>query len=83
MVVTEINSNITFVRRKYNKVVAVASTLYGQSPMKKAQKYIKEKHGRVDIEQPQRIHQYNQRMGGVGCFDQNISANMIGHGSKK
>ena len=43
MVVIEINSNITFVRRKYNKVVAVASTLYGQSPMKKAQRYIKEK----------------------------------------
>ena len=43
MAVIEINSNITFVRRKYNKVIAVASALYGQSPMKKAQRYIKEK----------------------------------------
>ena len=48
--VTENNSNITFVRWKINKVVTAAFTLYGQSPMKKTQRYIKEKHGRVDIE---------------------------------
>ena len=69
MVVTEINSNITFVKWKYNKVAVVASTLNGQSPMKKAQRNIKEKHGRVDIEQPQSIYQYNQRMGGADRFD--------------
>ena len=83
MVLIEINFNITFVRQKYNKVAAVASSLYGQSPMKKAQRYIKEKHSRVDIEQPQSIYQYNKRIGGVDRFDQNISANVIGHGSKK
>lgn len=48
--VTENNPNITFVRWKINKVVTAAFTLYGQSPMKKTQRYIKEKHGRVDIE---------------------------------
>ena len=40
--VNESNYNITFDRWKDNKLVAVASTLYGQSPMNKAQKYIKE-----------------------------------------
>ena len=67
--VTENKYNINFVKWKDN-------TLYGQSPMKKAQRYIKEKHGRVYIEQPQSSHQYYQTMGRV---DQNIIINMIGH----
>ena len=71
--VTENNSIINFVQWKDN-------TLYGQSSINKAQRYIKEKHGRVDIEQPQSIYQYNQKMGRV---DQNIIAYMIGHRSKK
>ena len=81
-VVTGSNSKITFVRWKDNKVVTVASTLYGQSPMKKAQRYIKKKHGRVDIEQSKSIYQYNQGMGGIDRLDQNISTYMIGHRSK-
>ena len=44
--------------------------------MKKAQRYVKEKHGRVYIEQPQSSHQYNQAMGRV---DQNIITYMVGH----
>ena len=43
-VATEDTSNITFVRWKDNKIVTVASNLYGQSPMKKAQRNIKEKY---------------------------------------
>ena len=45
--------------------------------------YFKGKHFRVDIEQPQSIYQYNQRIGGVDHLDQNISAYMISHRSKK
>ena len=51
--------------------------------MKKPQRYIKEKHGRVDMEKPQSIYQYNQGMGGVHCLEQNISAYMIVHRNKK
>ena len=73
-VVTESNSNITVARWKDNKVVTVASTLCGQSPIEKVQRHTKEKHGRVDIEQSQSIYQYNQGMGGVDRLDQNIIA---------
>ena len=66
--VMENNYNINFVKWKVN-------TLFGQSLMKKAQKHIKEKCGRVDIEQPQSIYQYNQ---GMRRDDQNIMAYMIG-----
>ena len=48
-----------------NKVVTVASTIYGQSPIKKAKRYVKEKQGRIDFEQPQSIYQYNQKMGRI------------------
>ena len=51
--------------------------------MKKVQRYIKEKHGRVDSEQPQSIYHYNLGMGGVDRLNQNISAYMIFHRSKK
>ena len=44
--------------------------------MRKAQRYIKEKHGRVYIKQPQSSNQYNQVMGSV---DQNIITYMVGH----
>ena len=76
-IIIENNSNITFVRWKDDKVVAVASTLYSQSPMKKAQRHIKEKHGRADTKQPQSIYQYDQETGGVDRLHQNISAYMI------
>ena len=51
--------------------------------MLKAQSYIKEKGGKVDIEQPKNMYQYNQGMRGVDCLDQNINAYMVVHRSKK
>ena len=51
--------------------------------MKKAQTCIKEKHGRIDIEQPQNIFQYNQMMGGVDRSNQHIAIYWVGHRSKK
>ena len=43
-------SNVTLFRWKDNKLVAVASTLYGKEPVKRARRYIKDKGGRVEID---------------------------------
>ena len=80
-VVTGNSLNITFARWKDKKVVTVAFLSYGQSPMKKAQMHIKEKHCRVDIEHPKSICQYKQSIGGVHRLDKNISEYMISHRS--
>ena len=42
-VVNDNKSNVTLVRWKDNKVVTVASTLYGKEPMKRGRRYIKGK----------------------------------------
>ena len=49
-VVNDYKSNVTLARWKDNKVVTVASTLYGKELMKRARRYIKE-GGRVGIDQ--------------------------------
>ena len=64
-------------------MVTVASTLYGKEPMKRARRYIKDKGGRVEIDQPNSISVYNKTMGGVDRMDQNIGAYMINIRSKK
>ena len=58
-------SNVKVVRWKDNKVVTVASRLHGKEPMKRARRYIKDKGGRVEIDQPNSISYYNKTMGGV------------------
>ena len=82
-VVNDNKSNVTLVRWKDNKVVTVASTLYGKEPMKRACRYIRDKDGRVEIDQPNSISIYNKTMGGVDRMDQNIGAYMINIRSKK
>ena len=82
-VVSDNKSNVTLVRWKDNKVVTVASTLYGKEPMKRAHLYIKDKGGRVEIDQPNPISVYNKTMGGVDRMDQNIGAYTINIRSKK
>ena len=82
-VVIDDNAKIAFVRWKDNKVVTVISSKYGLNPTAKTKRYIKEKKGRVDIEQPQCIKKYNEGMGGVDRLDQNIATYMIAHRSKK
>ena len=82
-VVNDNKSNVTLVRRKDNKVVTVASTLYGKEPVKRARCYIKDKGVRVEIHQPNSISVYNKTMGGVDRMDQNIGAYMIIIRSKK
>ncbi|CAB4067866.1 unnamed protein product [Lepeophtheirus salmonis] len=51
-IVNDNQYNVTLVRWNDNKVVTVASTLYGKEPMKKTSRYIKDKGGRVYIVQP-------------------------------
>ena len=46
-------------------------------------RYVKTQNGRAEINQPQSVFLYNKGMGGVDCFNQNISSYMIGHRSKK
>ena len=81
--VNDNKSNVTLVRWKDNNLVTVASTLYGKEPMKRAHHYIKDKGGRVEIDQPNSISVYNKTMGGVDRMDQNIGAYIINIRSKK
>ena len=64
-VVNDGKSNVILVRWKNDKVVTVASTLYGKEPMKRGCRYIKDKGGRVEIDQP-------NSMGEVDRMDQNL-----------
>ena len=82
-VVNDNKSNVKLVRWKDNKVVTVPSTLSGKEPMKRARGYVKDKGGRVEIDQPNSISVYNKIMGGVDRMDQNIGAYMINIRSKK
>ena len=82
-VVVDAKLNVTLAQWKDNKVVTVASALYGQQPIRKAKRYIKDKGGRVDIDQPNSIAEYNKTMVGVDRMDQNISYYMISIRNKK
>ena len=82
-VVVDYKSNVTLVWWKDNKVVTVASTVFGKEPMKKAKPFIKDKVTRVEINLPNSIAFYNKTMGGVNQMDQNIGAYMINFCNKK
>ena len=71
-VVNDKKSNMTLVRWK-DKVLAVASTLYGKEPMKRARRYIKDQGGRVEIDQLNAIPFYNKTMGEVHRMDQTLA----------
>ena len=62
-IVNDKKSNVTLVRWKDNKVVAVASTLYGKESMKRARCYIKDQGGGVEIDQPNAISFCNKKYG--------------------
>ena len=82
-VVNNKKSNVTLVHSKDNKVVTVASTLYGNEPIKRARRYIKDQGGRVEVDQANAISFYNKTMGGVDKMDQNTGAYMINIRNKK
>ena len=77
-VVIDDNAKIAF-----DKKVTVISSKYGLNSTAKRKRYIKEKKGQVDIEQPQCIKKYNKGMNGVDRLDQNIATYMIAHRCKK
>ena len=82
-VVINDNAKIAFARWKDRKVVTVLSSTYGLNRTAQTKRYIKEKKGRVDIEQPQCIKKYNEGMGGVDRLDQNIATYLIANRRKK
>ena len=55
----------------------------GKEPTRKTNCLIKERGGRVEINQPNVIAVYNKTMGRVGLMDQNISAYFINIRNKK
>ena len=82
-VVNDKKFNVTLVCWEDNKVVTVASTLYGKEPMKRALCYIKDQGGRVEIDQANAISFHNKTMGRVDRIDQNTDAYMINIDNKK
>ena len=76
-VVNDKKSNVALVRWKDNKVMTVASTLYGKEPMKRARCYIKDEGGRIEFDETNAISFYNKTMGVVDRMDQNIGAYML------
>ena len=69
-VVNDRNSNVTLVQWTDNKVVTVASAVFGKEPISKANRYIKERGGRAEINQPNVIAVYNKTVGRVDRMDQ-------------
>ena len=57
--------------------------MFGKEPVRKANRYIKERGGRVEINQTNAIAVYNKVMGGVDRMDQNSRAYMINIRNKK
>ena len=82
-VVTEISSNITAIRWKDNKVVNGLSTYTGKEPMQYVKEFCYSAKKKIDIEQPNIIHEYNKSVGGVDRMDQNIAVYMVNLRSRK
>ena len=61
-VVNDRKSNVTLFRWKNNEVVTAASTVFRTEPIRKANCYIKERGGRVEINEPNAITFYNKTM---------------------
>ena len=68
---------------KTKKIVTAASTVFGKNPIRKSNCYIKEKGGRVEINQPSEIAIYKKAIGGVNRMDEDISVYMINIRNKK
>ena len=82
-VVVDVNSDLAVVRWKDNKVVTVASTYCGASPIGKAKRFSHADRRTIEISLPQVVRVYNMGMGGVDRLDQNLAVYMVNHRSKK
>ena len=76
------NVTIAFMRWKDNKVVIVISSKYGFNPTAKIKLCIKEKEGRVIIQQPQGIKKYSEVIGVIYLLYQKLFTYLITYRSK-
>ena len=76
-------SCISVVKWKDNKVVSVAFNKLRSEPLKKAKRWNRIQKKYVEVDLPQLIHIYNQHMGGVYVFDQQVAAYRCRIRSKK
>ncbi|KAK4292665.1 hypothetical protein Pmani_034582 [Petrolisthes manimaculis] len=74
---------ISVVKWKDNKVVAVGSNKERKTPVNKTKRWCNREKKHVEIDMPHSVKVYNQIMGGVDIFDQQVSAYRIGIRSKK
>ncbi|KAK4302449.1 hypothetical protein Pmani_025471 [Petrolisthes manimaculis] len=74
---------ISVVKWKDNKVVAVGSNKERKTPVNKTKRWCKREKKHVEIDMPHSVKVYNQNMGGVDIFDQQVSAYRIRIRSKK
>lgn len=82
-VVVDTNSNVCLTRWKDNKTVTVASTFTGLKPVGTTKRYVRTERQRKAIPIPKAIQVYNQYMGGIDRFDQNVAYYMTNIRSKK
>ncbi|KAK3881154.1 hypothetical protein Pcinc_014380 [Petrolisthes cinctipes] len=74
---------ISVVKWKDNKAVAVGSNKERKTPVNKTKRWCKTEKKHVEIDMPHSVKVYNQNMGGVDIFDQQVSAYRIRMRSKK
>ncbi len=75
--------NISLVKWKDNKTVTVTSNKLRSYPFQKAKRWNRSSKKEIDVDMPNSIHIYNQHMGGVDLFDQQVAAYRIRIRSKK
>ena len=82
VVVLVVNVTIAFMRWKDKKVAIVISSKYGFNPNAKTKLCIKEKEGRVIIQQPQGIKKYSEVIGVIYILYQKLVTYLITYRSK-
>ncbi|XP_046671042.1 piggyBac transposable element-derived protein 3-like [Homalodisca vitripennis] len=75
--------SVIAVRWNDNSVVTDMSNVTGVHPLHKAKRYSFTEKKKIDISQPDVIHNYNCNMGGVDQLDNNVSNYRIAMRSKK
>ena len=73
----------SIVKWKDNKVLSVASNNFRSEPIQKAKRWSKIAKKYIEVDMPNSIKIYNQEMGGVDLFDQQVAAYRIRIRSKK
>lgn len=76
-------NNICAIRWNDNSVVTLMSSEYGAAPLRTAKRYSRVQHKKIDIQQPNLVHYYNNNMGGVDQMDANIAVYRIAIRGKK